>query len=69
MGKVKSMNLVPKFEYNLVMIDTLEATEVMRILSSYGEQGWEFRGWHEPPVPISEKIPTLKYGIFMRTKV
>ena len=55
------MNAVTKFEYILVMIDTTEATEVMRILSSYGELGWEFRGWYDPPVPITEKIPALKY--------
>lgn len=56
---------IPK--YNIIFIDTREASEVMRIFTDYYENGgWEFVGWLDNLKPVSDKDTYIRQGIFKR---
>ena len=57
--------MITKKEYNVVMIDTENAANVLEILMEYSKTGWEFVAWIDGP-PASKVMPYLKYGIFIR---
>jgi len=52
-----------KLEYNIAFIDTEDASVVLEILNSWGQNGWRFVSWLELSKK-NEKLPYLKFGIF-----
>ena len=57
--------MITKKEYNIAIIDTSNAVEVLGILNDYGANGWMFVGWVDGP-PVSLTMVNFKHGIFVR---
>lgn len=61
--QINFMGYKNQYDYNIVMIDTENSAEVLRVLLNYGREGYRFVGWTPNPMK-TDKIPHLKEAIF-----
>jgi hypothetical protein len=52
-------------EYNIAMIDTTDACDVLEALNKYGENGYTFVGWVDGP-PVTSTNVNIKYAILVK---